>query len=86
MFRAGQYVIYKNGDTYEIGLVKHIVDDTCTFVWYHEGDTAAKTNFRDLHPIMNEHCIVHTSLGGATRDEKLQSSVLPVRKPSPDTT
>lgn len=63
MFRVGQYVVYKNGDKHEIGLIKRLIDDSA-FVWYHEGDTAARTNLKDLYPINNEHCIISTSLGG----------------------
>lgn len=62
-FKIGDYVIYVNGDRYEIGKIKRIVSDGA-FVWYSEGETAAKTSFRDMHKIMNRHVIRETSLGG----------------------
>ena len=63
-FNEGDYIIYKNGDRYEIGKIKRIVDDGA-FVWYHDGETAAKTPFERMHKISNEYVIGETSLGGA---------------------
>ena len=63
-FKEGEYIIYQNGDRYEIGKIKRIVDDGA-FVWYHDGDTAAKTPFDRMHKIANEYVIGETSLGGA---------------------
>lgn len=63
-FNEGEYIIYQNGDRYEIGKIKRIVDDGA-FVWYHDGDTAAKTPFERMHKIANEYVIGETSLGGA---------------------
>lgn len=63
-FREGEYIIYKNGDRYEIGKIKRIVRDGA-FVWYHSGDTAAKTPFDCMHKLENAYCIGETSLGGA---------------------
>ena len=63
-FFEGEYIIYQNGDRYEIGKIKRIVDDGA-FVWYHDGDTAAKTPFERMHKIANEYVIGETSLGGA---------------------
>ena len=63
-FNEGEYIIYQNGDRYEIGKIKRIVDDGA-FVWYHDGDTAAKTPFERMHKIANEFVIGETSLGGA---------------------
>ena len=54
-FREGQLVVYKNGK------IKRVVEDGA-FVYYHEGETAAKTPFDCMFPI--EHCIKQTSLGG----------------------
>ena len=62
-FKEGQLVVYKNGSRYEIGRIKRIVEDGA-FVYYHEGETAAKTPFDCMFPIENEHCIKQTSLGG----------------------
>ena len=63
-FQEGQYIIYQNGDRYEIGKIKRIVSDGA-FVFYSSGDTAAKTPFACMHPIVNEYVIGETSLGGS---------------------
>ena len=62
-FKVGEYIIYQNGDRYEIGNIKRITDDGA-FVWYHEGETAAKTPFDCMHKLMNGFTIKRTSLGG----------------------
>lgn len=62
-FKPGQLIIYRNGDTYEIGKIKRIVSDGA-FVYYSSGETAAKTPFDLMHPIKNEYVIGETSLGG----------------------
>ena len=58
-FNVGEPIIYQNGDRYELGIVKKI----CTkdnpekeqdyFVWYHSGDTAARTPEHTMHKITN---------------------------------
>lgn len=63
-FEVGEYIIYVNGDLYEIGKIKRIVEDGA-FVWYSSGDTAAKTPFGCMHKLVNAYCIGETSLGGA---------------------
>ena len=63
-FNEGDYIIYQNGDRYEIGKIKRITPDGA-FVWYHNGETAAKTPFDRMHKIANEYVIGETSLGGA---------------------
>ena len=62
-FKLGEYIIYHNGSRYELGKIKCIVDDGA-FVWYHEGDTAAKTPFECMHKLTNRYAIIKTSLGG----------------------
>ena len=62
-FKEGQLIIYVNGDSYEIGKIKRIVSDGA-FVYYSSGETAAKTSFDLMHPLVNEYCIGETSLGG----------------------
>lgn len=47
--------------TVEIGKIKKICDNGA-FVYYHTGDTAAKTDYRDLYKIKNEYAI--NNLGG----------------------
>lgn len=62
-FKEGELIIYQNGDRYEIGKIKRIVDDGA-FVYYHSGDTASKTPFDCMHKLVNSYCITHTILGG----------------------
>lgn len=61
--KAGQYIIYRNGERYEIGKIKRVTEDGA-FVYYSDGDTAAKTPFECMHPLTNEYVIKETSLGG----------------------
>ena len=62
-FKIGEYIIYVNGDKYEIGRIKSLCNDGA-FVAYHEGETGAKTPFECMHKIVNGYTIEHTSLGG----------------------
>ena len=62
-FYEGELIIYQNGDRYEIGKIKQIVSDGA-FVYYSCGETAAKTPFDLMHPLVNEYCIGETGLGG----------------------
>jgi len=62
-FREGQYIVYGNGDRFEIGRIKSLHADGA-FVAYHEGETGAKTPYDCMHPIVNEYAIKETSLGG----------------------
>lgn len=62
-FREGQYIIYANGDRYEIGRIKSLHFDGA-FVAYHEGETGAKTPYDLMHPLVNEFTIKNTTLGG----------------------
>ena len=40
-FEPGEYIIYVNGEIYEIGRIVKVMKDGA-FVCYHEGETAAK--------------------------------------------
>ena len=62
-FKKGDLIIYVNGDRYEIGKVKRVCDDGC-FVYYHSGETASKTPYDCMHPILNARDILRTDLGG----------------------
>ena len=62
-FRPGEYIIYMNGDRAEIGKIKRVVDDGA-YVWYHNGDTAAKTPFDRMFKLVNAYTIKKTGLGG----------------------
>ena len=63
-FKEGQLVIYQNGDQYEIGKIKRVVSDGA-FVYYSSGETATKTPFDLMHPLVNAYVIGETSLGGS---------------------
>lgn len=59
-FKKGDIVLYQNGNTFELGLVKSIVDPNTKYeysykVYYHTGATTAVTDERNLHPIMNAY-------------------------------
>ena len=62
-FKVGQYIIYVNGDRFEIGRIKALTD-TGAWVWYHTGQTGAKTRYEDMHPLINDFTILKTNLGG----------------------
>lgn len=69
MFEKGDYVIYKNGDILEFGIIKDKYDaqnmermrdnsDAAIYrVYYHTGDTSALTDERYLYKIDNGHMI-----------------------------
>lgn len=63
-FKEGEYIVYQNGERFEIGKIKRITNDGA-FVWYHEGETAAKTPFDCMRKLVNGFTIKATSLGGA---------------------
>ena len=65
-FEEGQLIVYRNGDKYEIGKIKRIVKDGA-FVYYSSGETAAKTPFDLMHPLVNAYVIDDTSLGGCMK-------------------
>lgn len=62
-FKEGELIVYQNGDRFEIGKIKRITEDGA-FVWYHEGETAAKTPFDCMHKLVNAYAILDDSLGG----------------------
>ena len=62
-FSEDEYVIYMNGDRLELGRIKRVVEDGA-FVYYSEGDTAAKTPFDCMHKLINGFTIKKTTLGG----------------------
>jgi hypothetical protein len=59
-FQEGELVIAVCGDRYEVGKIKRLTDGAA-FVWYHTGDTAAKTPLGMLHHISNSY-VVEASL------------------------
>lgn len=62
-YNVGEYIIYQNGEKYELGRIKSLKEDGA-FVAYHEGETGAKTPYSHMHKLINKHCIVDTTLGG----------------------
>lgn len=66
-FKEGELVAFigkdSDGEIYsvEVGKIKKICKDGA-FVYYHTGDTAAKTNYKDLYKIKNAYAI--NNLGG----------------------
>ena len=63
-FKKGEYIVYVNGGSYEIGRVKSLRPDGA-FVAYHEGETGAKTPYDLMHKIVNGYTIKETTLGGS---------------------
>lgn len=62
-FSVGEYVIYINGDSVELGRIKRLTS-TGAYVYYSSGDTAAKTPYDCLHKLINSYTILKTNLGG----------------------
>jgi hypothetical protein len=58
-FNKGEVVLYQNGDVFELGIVKEVLDirfEKPTYrVWYHTGDTTAVTSERHLHKVSNAY-------------------------------
>jgi len=53
-FEVGEVVIYQNGESFELGIIKRLGNSPQTyFIYYHTGDTAACTHERNLHKIIN---------------------------------
>lgn len=67
-FKENEVIIYQNGDRFEIGRIKRLTEDGA-FVYYHSGDTASKTPYDCMHKLINNYCIVKTTLGGGTSNE-----------------
>lgn len=54
-FKEGELVLYQNGNSFELGVVKRARDEESYFVYYHTGDTAALTHESNLHKIKNKY-------------------------------
>ena len=67
-YKVGQYIIYHNGDHYELGRIKTLHFDGA-FVAYTSGETGAKTPYDMMHPLVNGFVIKETLLGGGYFDE-----------------
>jgi hypothetical protein len=55
-FKENEMVLYQNGDSFEVGKIKRLCDNGA-FVWYHSGDTVAKTPYENMHKIQNAYCL-----------------------------
>lgn len=73
-FKVGDLIIYQNGDRFEIGKIKRMVDDGA-FVWYSTGETAAKTPFDVMHKLSNSYVITETELGGMDAKKAITEEV-----------
>lgn len=62
-FKVNELIIYQNGNRFEIGKIKRLCDDGA-FVYYHTGQTAAKTPYDLMHKLTNAYCITSTCFGG----------------------
>lgn len=65
----GEYVIYRNGEKYELGRIGSLTEDGA-FVCYHDGETAAKTPYDHMHKLINAYTIKDTSIGGGRFEEE----------------
>lgn len=61
-FEVGEVVLYQNGNCFELGIVKRVCDNGDCFVWYHTGDTAARTPSCYLHKLTNSYAFSITRL------------------------
>lgn len=67
-FKPGEPFLYKNGTSYEIGIVKRLCekhdpnDEQDYFCYYHTGDTAERTMTRSMHKIRNAYAFDITRL------------------------
>lgn len=77
-FKVGEYIIYINGDRYELGRIKRLTEDGA-FICYHEGETAAKTPFDHIHKLTNGFTIKETTIGGEvfkkSEDEEKEKNI-----------
>lgn len=62
-YSVGEYIIYRNGEKYELGRIKSLRPDGA-FVCYHDVETAAKTPYSHMHKLINSYSIKETTLGG----------------------
>lgn len=54
-FKVDDIVLYQNGERFELGVVKEVLDKNKYRVWYHMGDTTAVTDGCNLHKIDNAY-------------------------------
>ena len=71
-YTAGEPVLYQNGDRFELGIIKRVYGDDEYFVYYHTGDTAARTHARHLHKISNAYAYHIYRLDPDDHERKLE--------------
>ena len=54
-YQINEPVIYQNGNSFELGIVKSICGNDEYFINYHTGDSAARTHASNLHKIINKY-------------------------------
>jgi hypothetical protein len=57
-FKKGQVVLYQNGTSFELGIVKEVIAPRMYRVWYHTGDTSALTDESNLHELKNAYAFL----------------------------
>ena len=62
-WEIGEYIIYQNGEKYELGRIKFLCDNGA-FVAYNEGETGEKTPYNCMYKLINRYAIKKTTLGG----------------------
>lgn len=64
-FKEGDPVVYRNGDSFELGVVKRKMRDGVWAVWYSGGDTAAATPEGSLAPLSDQavECLARHAAG-----------------------
>ena len=70
-FKENEIVMCQMGDSFEVGKIIRLCDDGA-FVWYHSGDTAAKTPYENMHKIQNAVYLTNANLGKDTATERDQ--------------
>lgn len=63
-YYVGEYIIYRNGEKYELGRITSLREDGA-FVCYYGSETAAKTPYDFMHKLFNGYVIRKTTLGGS---------------------
>lgn len=53
--KVNDIIIYRNGDNFELGIIKEVLENNKYRIWYHTGDTTAVTDINNIYPIMNAY-------------------------------
>lgn len=72
--KPGDHILYQNGSRVELGRVKRVDFEACVaYVWYSEGETAARTPFASLIRLQNANVVRNTGLGGQAALDMFQA-------------